>query len=103
MELTDFTLSAFRDELDKIAASGFSRSGVRPYKADTLLKKTGRFVKKQFMKKPGDLMKTGASTKQILTAGAAGAAAALYGERKLKKVVDDYRTGREIRRAQQGG
>jgi hypothetical protein len=94
MELTEVTLSAFKDELEKIAG-GFSRSGIRPYKADTLLKHTGRFVKRNFMTKKSGV-------KSTLAIGATGAAAALYGERKLKKAVDDYRMGREIRK-QQGG
>jgi hypothetical protein len=102
MDLSQATLAAFKDELEKIAG-GFARTGIRPYKADTLLKQTGRFVKKQFMGTPSSLMKTSASTKAILTAGATGAALGIYGQHKAKKMHEDYQMGRQVRRAQQGG
>lgn len=106
MELSEVTFSAFKDELEKIGG-GFTRSGIRPYKADTLLKQTGRFVKKNF-RVGGAKMKTSAakpgfSGRQVGAAALTGGALAIYGQHKAKKALEDYQTGREIRKAQQGG
>ena len=96
MELTDATLRAFEDELTKIGG-GFSRSGVRPFKATTLASKTGKFVKKNFMSKVSAF-----KPRHVFAASAAGAAGALYGQRKVKQMAEDYQTGKQLRQQQMG-
>lgn len=105
MELSEATFRGFRDELHKIAGTGLSRIGIRPMKAATMAGKkatfpagAGRFVKKNFMTK----MSTRYSGRQVGAAFATGMGAALYGERKAKKAVTDWQTGRELRMQQEG-
>jgi hypothetical protein len=99
MNMTDTELTAlrrgFNDELEKIA--GFSRSGVRPFKASTLLAKK-KLVKKATMSK----MSSGESKSLLKGKGKALAllaTGALAGD-QLKKAKDDWRMGREVRRQQ---
>lgn len=89
--------SGFNDELQKIA--GFSRSGVRPFKAATLLSKK-RLVKGSSMKKMGSgsdqakgLLKGNKKALALLAAGALG------GD-QLRRAKDDWSMGRQIRRQQ---
>jgi hypothetical protein len=96
MELQEATFRAFEDELTKIGG-GFSRSGIRPFKATTLAERTGRFVKKNFMTKMSAFTR-----RQIFAAAATGGAGALYGQRKLKQMSEDYQTGKQIRQQQMG-
>jgi hypothetical protein len=89
VHFVDVMKSAFEDELTKIA--GFARSGRTPFKMSTLAEKAGRFVKK-----------AGTAPKTLFTAGAAGGVAALYGAKKAKQAVNDYQTGRALRKQQEG-
>ena len=96
-------LRAFEDELTKIAGTGMSRSLAIPKSPHNLASAavgTGRAKAgmSKFFKKIAAY-----GPKHILAAGAAGAGLALIGERKGKKAFDDYRTGRMMRRQQQGG
>lgn len=95
-------LRAFYDELTKIAGTGMARSGAIPKSPHNLASAsigTGRakagFAK--FFKKLA-----GYKAKHILAAGAAGGALALVGERKAKKALTDYQTGRMLRKQQEG-
>lgn len=94
MDFPQATLLAFSDELEKIAG-GFTRSGVRPFKAETLAKHVGRFAKKGVM-----IKRSGVNASHVGAAALTGGALALYGERKGKKMMEDYRLGREIRKQQ---
>jgi len=105
MELSEATLHAFKDELDKIAGTGLSRTGIRPRTAATMAGKKSyapsavkKFVKKNFMTK----FSANFGPKALGTAAMAGGALALYGERKGKKAVQDWQTGRQIRQQQEG-
>jgi len=97
-------VSAFMDELTKIAAGGFTRTGIRPRMASTVLKNSERFVKRKFdVPAAKNLFKgAGVNARHVGAAALSGGALALVGERKLKKMHEDWRMGREIRR-QQGG
>jgi hypothetical protein len=106
MDLSENTLHAFRDELDKIAGTGLSRVGIRPRTATTMAAKKSyapsgikRFVKKNFMNK-FSAMRFG--PKHIAGATAAGVGLGLIGERKAKKALQDWQTGRAIRQQQEG-
>jgi hypothetical protein len=97
MDLSEATRRAFEDELEKIGG-GFSRSGIRPFKAETLAGKAGKFMKKNVMLKTS----AGFSRRHIFAAATAGGAGAIYGQRKLKQMAEDYQTGKTIRMQQMG-
>lgn len=98
MELSKALRRGFDDELEKISTGGFSRAGIRPFKASTLAGKAGKFVKKNFLTKTSGMPK-----KPLFAAATAGAAGALYGQRKLRQAAEDYQVGRQLRKQQQGG
>lgn len=115
MELTDVTLSAFKDELEKIGG-GMARSGRSPLLAGNASSKgfIGRASKGlgKFFKGTGQsslLKKMGAAKppvprftgKHIGSAALAGGALAIYGQGQAKKAITDYQTGRAMRKAQE--
>ena len=97
MYFSEVSMRAFEDEMEKIAFGGFIRSGIRPIRAETLLGRSGKFVKRKFIKT------SGLQTKALLTAGATGFGLGVYGKKKFDKAVDDYQTGKALRAAQRGG
>jgi hypothetical protein len=96
MTYADIMRTAFSDELIKISAV---RMGRKPYMAQTLANAT-KFVKKGVMTK---ISGKGSSIKPLLVAGGIGAAGGAFGMHQTKKAVDDYRTGKALRRAQEQG
>lgn len=96
MDLTDIVYKSFRDELEKI--SGLSRIGRTPMLPGTISSKAavGRAAKglgKFFKTK----ISAGFTAKHMLGATASGGALALYGQHKLKKMHEEYQTGRMMR------
>lgn len=100
MENIETVHSAFQDELEKIAfgasmGTGRARSGIRPVKAQSLASKTGLAAKGV-----GKFFKRAAAPnpKHVGAALVSGAALGLYGERKIKKLHQDYQIGRQLRK-----
>lgn len=84
--------AGFSDELEKIAAV---RLGRPPFTAATMAK-----AKK--LTKKGVLTKLSAPSKKTLALIGGSAVAGGYVTHKGKQAVDDYRTGRAMRKAQVG-
>ncbi len=98
----DIVKAAFRDELSKVAGSlqGHVRSGRRPLKADTLLKKE-KAEAKDNKKKIADLTKLSGKLDAATTLGILGIGA--YGMHRLNKMNRRYQMGRQMEMQQQQG
>lgn len=101
MEYLDAVRAAFDEELSNILShtkeAGFLRAGRRPFKAETLIKKTGTMYKQAA---------TAAQAKKgskLLRYGVPAVGGAIIFD-QAGKAIGDYKRGREYRRqmAQQG-
>lgn len=90
MSYQDTMKKGMRDELTKIA--GYLRAGRRPFKASTLLKKTGTMLKESAVD-PGKVSKMKGGTGKYLAVAGLGA----LGYDQLRKAKRDYQTGRAMR------
>lgn len=99
MDHLNMMRTAFEDELEKLSAV---RGGRRPFTAQTLAN-ASRLVKKGVMTKLSAKINAKSSLKPLAIAAGAGMVTGAYGLHKGKKAVEDYRTGRALRKAQAQG
>ena len=93
MKSQEVVYTSFRDELEKI--SGMVRSGKPAVTVANALKGKGRFFKGIADK--GKL--AAVNPRHVMGGIVTGGVATLYGQKKLKKLHQDYQMGRQMRQA----
>ena len=96
MKSPEVVYTSFRDELEKIAGTGEARFGKTPRRMATAAMETGRAAKGL-----GKFFKKIAKIDPRIVGGSmvTGGALTLYGQKKIKKLHQDYQMGRQMRQA----
>jgi hypothetical protein len=101
MDLSETMRQAFIDELTKIAG-GMARFGATPVTMANAVQGKGQFMKGRGAKSLFAKVSAQMTPRNVLTAAGVGGALTLVGQHKGKKMLQDWQTGRQLRRQQEG-